>query len=59
VGVKDHLPHRYLLTFTGLKGSPKWDIKLSKWELNVPVDDALFSKRPAADSQKLKMLKSR
>ena len=59
VGVKDSLPRRYLLTFTGIKGAPTWDIKLSKWELNIPVDDTLFVKRPATDSQKLKMLKSR
>ncbi|MFT4548695.1 MAG: hypothetical protein ACI8XO_001488 [Verrucomicrobiales bacterium] len=59
VGVNDQLPHRYLLTFTGLKGSPTWDIKLSKWELDGPVDDRLFSKRAAADSTRLKMLKSR
>lgn len=59
VGVKDNLPRRYMLTFTSLKGSPTWNIRLSKWELNVPVDESLFSKRPAADSQKLQMLKSR
>ena len=59
IGVKDRLPHRMLLTFTGVKGSPKWDIRLSKWELNTAVDESLFSKRPAADSQKTKMLKSR
>ena len=58
LGEKDHLPRRYLLTFTSVKGHPTWDIRLSKWELNVPVDDSLFSKRPAADSQKLRMLKS-
>jgi len=59
IGVKDNLPRRYLLTFTNATGSPTWDIRLSKWELNVPVDARLFSKRPAADSQKVKMLKSR
>lgn len=59
VGVKDKLPRRYLLTFTGLKGSPTWDVRLSKWELNGPVDDTLFSKRPASDSTKIQMLKSR
>lgn len=58
LGEKDHLPRRYLLTFTSVKGHPTWDIRLSKWESNVPVDDSLFSKRPAADSQKLRMLKS-
>ena len=59
VGKKDKLPRRYLLTFTDVSGQPTWDIKLAKWELNVPVDAALFTKRPAADSQKVKMLKSR
>jgi hypothetical protein len=57
--VKDKLPRRYLLTFTGIEGSPTWDIKLSKWELNVPVDGRLFTKRPAADSNRITMLKSR
>jgi hypothetical protein len=59
VGKKDKLPHRYLLTFTDLSGQPTWDIRLTKWELNVPVDASLFSKRPAADSQKVQLLKSR
>jgi hypothetical protein len=59
VGQKDKLPRRYLLTFPGLSGHPTWDIRLSKWELNGPVDASLFSKRPAADSQKVQLLKSR
>jgi hypothetical protein len=59
VGKKDKLPRRYLLTFTGHPRRPTWDIRLTKWELNVPVDASLFSKRPAADSQKVQMLKSR
>lgn len=59
VGKKDGLPRRYLLTYTDIKGQPTWDIRLSKWELNAKVDDALFSKRPAADSSQVKMLKSR
>jgi hypothetical protein len=59
VGVGDQLPRRVLLTSTSIKGRPTWDIKLVKWELNVPVDKSLFSKRPAADSQKVKMLKGR
>ena len=58
-GVKDKLPRRYLLTFTSLKGSPTWDIRLSKWELNGPVDERLFAKKPAADSHQIQMLKSR
>lgn len=59
IGKKDSLPRRYLLTFTDLKGPPTWDIRLSQWQLNAPVDAALFSKRPAADSQKTPMVKSR
>ena len=59
VGLHDNLPRRYLLTFTDVPGDPEWDIRLSNWELNVPVDEALFSKRPAPDSQKVKMLISR
>jgi hypothetical protein len=59
VGIKDKLPRRYLLTFTGVRGNPTWDIQLTKWDLNVPVEERLFSKRPAADSQKVPMLKSR
>lgn len=58
IGEKDKLPRRYLLTFTGIKGRPTWDIRLSKWALNGPVDETLFSKRPAAGSQRVKMLKS-
>ena len=59
VSKKDGLPRRYTLTFTDLKGQPTWDIRLSKWELNPKVDKTLFTKRPAADSTKVKMLKSR
>jgi hypothetical protein len=59
VGVDDRLPRRYLLTFTALKGHPTWDIRLSKWELNVPVDERLFSKRAPAGSQRIRMLTSR
>lgn len=59
VGKKDRLPRRYRLTFTSLAGHPTWDIRLKKWELNPTVDEKLFSKRPAADSQKAPMLKSR
>jgi hypothetical protein len=59
IGAKDRLPRRLLLTFTGLEGHPTWDIKLSNWQLGSAVDESLFSKRPAADSQRLKMLKSR
>jgi len=59
VGKKDGLPRRYLLTYKDIQGHPTWDIRLSKWELNVPVNEALFTKRPAADSSRVKMLKSR
>jgi hypothetical protein len=58
VGKRDRLPRRLLLIFTSIPGNPAWNIRLSKWELNVPVDERLFSKRPAADSQKVPMLKS-
>lgn len=59
VGKKDGLPRRYLLTFTSIQGHPTWDVRMSKWELNPPVNPALFSKRPAADSSQVQMLKSR
>jgi hypothetical protein len=59
VGVRDNLPRRYQLTFTSLKGHPTWDIRLSKWELGAAVDEKLFSKKPAADSMAVPMLKSR
>ncbi len=59
IGKKDRLPRRYLLTFTGMSGHPTWDIRLTKWELNIPVDETLFSKRAAPDSQKVPMLKAR
>jgi hypothetical protein len=59
VGIKDKLPRRLMFTFTDQAGHPTWDIRLSKWELNTPVDESLFTKRPAADSTKVKMLKSR
>lgn len=59
VAKKDGLPRRYRLTFSDMSGHPTWDVRLTKWELNVAVDESLFSKRPAADSQKVQMLKSR
>ena len=59
VGTKDHLPRRLLLTFTGTAARPQWDIRVSDWELGAPVDERLFTKRPAADSQPTKLLKSR
>ena len=59
VGVKDGLPRRYRLTFTDTPGHPAWEVELKQWKLNVPVDSSLFSKRPAADSMKVQMVKSR
>lgn len=58
IGEKDKLPRRYRLTFNNVAGHPAWDIRFTKWQLDAPVDGALFSKRPPADSQKLTMLKS-
>jgi hypothetical protein len=58
IGKKDGLPHRYMLTYTDIKGCPTWDIRLSKWELDGPVDAALFTKRPPPDSFRMKMLKT-
>ena len=59
VGRKDRLPRRYLLTFTDVSGQPAWDIRLTKWELNVPVEASLFARRPGNDSQSVPMLRSR
>lgn len=59
VGVKDGLPRRYRLTFTDTPGHPTWVVDLKQWKLNCPVDSSLFTKRPAADSMKVRMLKSR
>ncbi len=59
VGVRDKLPRRYLLTFTDIQGHPTWEIRFSKWELNSPVETGIFSKRPAADSNRVPMVKSR
>ncbi len=59
VGVKDRLPRRLMFTFTDLPGNPVWNIRLSKWQLNAPLDPAMFSKRPAADSTRVQLLISR
>lgn len=59
IAKKDKLPRKYRLTFTDVAGNPTWEIRLKQWELNGPVDDRLFSKRPAADSQKVDLLRSR
>lgn len=59
IGSKDKLPHRLLYTYTDLPGNPTWDIGLTKWKLNAPVDTAAFSKKPAADSMPVQMLKAR
>ncbi len=58
VGAKDRLPRRLVITFIDEPGKPAWEIKFSRWELNVPVDAALFSKRPAPDSFRVKMLRT-
>jgi hypothetical protein len=58
LGVDDRLPRRLLTTVTDMPGNPQWDIHLSRWKLNAPLDETLFSKRPAADWQKVQMLKS-
>jgi hypothetical protein len=57
VGAKDQLPRRMLTTITDMPRHPAWDIRFSKWKLNEPLDESLFSKRPASDSQKVQMLK--
>lgn len=59
VGIKDKLPRRMLLTFTGINNQPKWDIRLTQWKLDAAIDENLFSKRAAADSTITPMLKSR
>lgn len=58
LGVDDQLPRRLLTTITDMPGDPQWDIRLSQWKLDAPLDEGLFSKRPAADSQKVPMLRS-
>jgi hypothetical protein len=58
VGAKDRLPRRMLITFTEMPRHPAWDVRFSKWKLNGPIEESLFSKRPAADSQKVPMLKN-
>jgi len=59
VGVEDRLPRRMLTTVTDMPRNPTSDIRFLKWKLNEPLDDSLFSKRPASGSQKVQMLKSR
>ena len=59
VGVKDGLPRRYRLVFTDAPGHPAWDVRLAKWELNSAIDASLFTRRPAADSAAIPLLKSR
>lgn len=59
IGREDKLPQRMFLTFTDLPGSPTWDIRFTHWELDAPVDSSLFSKRPAAGSFKVQMVRSR
>lgn len=59
IAESDQLPRRMYLTITDLPGQPGWDITFTRWELDPAVDEALFSRRPAADSVKVPMLKSR
>lgn len=58
IGLKDKLPKRMLLTYLDKRGNSTWDIRLSRWDLDAPVNMALFSKRPDADSLQVKMLPS-
>jgi len=55
IAKKDGLPRRYRLTFHDLEGQPTWDIRLSKWELDVAIDGSLFSRRPAEGSSQVRM----
>lgn len=57
IGRRDKLPRRLLLTYTDLPDAPTWDIRFKKWKLDPEVDDALFRRRPAPDSQRVKMIK--
>lgn len=59
VGVKDKLPRRMVLTFTSIKGQPKWDIRLTNWKLDPQVNESLFTKRAGTDSQLTPLLRSR
>ncbi len=59
IATRDLLPRRYRLAFSSPQRCPTWDIHLSHWELNAPIDPQLFAKRPAPTSQKLTMLRSR
>lgn len=59
VGVKDNLPRRIRFTYTDRPGRPAWDIRLSAWVLNQPVDERLFARRPGPESQEVKMVRSR
>ncbi len=59
IGTADHLPRRMLMTTTDIKGHPTWNVRFTKWKLNEPLNESLFSKRPAPDSQKAPMVKSR
>lgn len=59
IGAKDNLPRRLQFTFTDIAGQPVWDLRMSKWVLDGPVDDSLFSRRPTAASSPVKMLKTR
>lgn len=58
VATDDRLPRRMRTTVTDIQGHPTWDIRFSDWKLNQPLDESLFTKRPAADSQKVPMIRS-
>ncbi|MBL9116160.1 MAG: DUF2092 domain-containing protein [Verrucomicrobiaceae bacterium] len=59
VAIKDKLPRRMMLTFTGMKTQPRWDIRLTKWKLDASINETLFTKRAGPDSQLTPMVKSR
>ena len=59
VSVESNLPIRYQMHFPDVAGNAAWDIRLSKWELDGAVDEHLFTKRPAADSSEVQLLKSK
>lgn len=59
IDAKDHLPQKLLYTYTEISGSPEWKIRFRRWALDTPIDAGLFAQRPAANSQRVQMLKSR
>jgi len=59
IATGDRLPRRLRYTFTDLPGNPTWDIRFTRWHLDEEVDDSVFAARPAEDSYRMPMLKSR